>query len=167
MSYINMDHAAWVQDRINGSKPRATKGDKRKAQEHSCGWAAAPDDLNDFQKRAFNILGIAGGGIYNAPIAWDSLYWRPQAIGCSWRGGLATFDFDALTMFVLLCHEARIRGEVSPLSPSYLRISLHARVADGSVGKRHPDLDEVVADWCAGFPAAHSIVYREPAEQGA
>lgn len=161
MSYINMNHADWVQSEIIASKPRATKGDKRKAAEHSKGWAAAPDELNDFQKRAFNILGIVGGGIYNAPIAWDSVYWRPKTIGCSWYKGFGTFDFQELTRFVFLCHEARIRGYIAALAPRYLNIMLTERDAEGSMCARHPNLDEAIAAFRAEFPADHSIAYRK------
>lgn len=161
-SYINMDHAGWVQSAIDGAKPRATKADKRKAAEHSRGWAAAPDELNAFQKRAFNILGIVGGGIYNAPIPWNSMTWRSRMIICSWHQPLATFDFQQLSRFVFLCHEARIRGEITALAPGYLQIMLSERVAAGEMSARHPNLEEAIAAWRKEFPEDHSIRYREP-----
>jgi hypothetical protein len=160
MSYINMNHAGWVQSSIDAAKPNATKSEQRKAREHSKGWAAAPDKLNDFQKRAFDILGIVGGGIYNAPIAWDSVYWKPRTIICSWYKGFATFDFRDLTRFVFLCHEARIRGAIEPLLPRYLQICLTEREAAGAMHARHPSLDEALAAWREEFPSDHSIVYR-------
>jgi len=163
MSYVNMDHAGWVQQNIAAAKPRATKGEKRKAAEHSKGWAAAPDELNEFQTRAINILGIVGGGIYNAPIAWDSVYWRPRTIACSWYKGFGTFDFSEMTRFVFLCHEARIRGHIGPLAPRYLTVTLTERDAEGEMNARHPNLDEALARWREEFPADHSIVYRAKA----
>jgi len=168
MSYLNMDHAGWVQSSIIGAKSRLTKSQLRKAKEHSRGWAAAPDELNDFQKRAFNILGIVGGGIYNAPIAWDSVYWKPKMIICSWYRGFGTWDFMELTRLVFLCHEARIRGHIGPLSPRYIEIHLSEREATGEIQTRHPNLDEAVAAWRKEFPADHSIIYRKAdAEQAA
>lgn len=163
MSYVNIDHASWVQSSITAGKAMATKGDKRKALQHSRGWAAAPDELTDFQKRAFTILGIVGGGIYNAPITWNSVYWNPKAISCSWYKGLGTFDFSELTRFVFLCHEARIRGYIAPLAPRYLEIHLSERAADGDVSRRHPSLPEAVLAWRNEFPADHPAVYRKPA----
>ena len=165
-SYINMDHAGWVEGQIAAMKPRATKSEKRKAEEEGIGWAAAPDRLNDFQRRAFNILGIVGGGIYNAPIAWRTVYWQSRAVIVSWDHSLSTWDHNELTTFVFLCHEARIRGGISPLAPRYLSISLHPRVAEGGIANRHPSLDEAVAAWRERFPADHNIVYR-PEEQAA
>lgn len=128
---------------------------------------AAPEELNDFHKRAFTVLGIVGGGIYNAPFSWDSVYWAPNAIGVSWFKSLATYDFRDLTRFVLLCHEARIRGEISSLAPQYLRIMLHQRGVEGGMARRHPNLEEALAEWRAEFPADHPLVYRDPIAESA
>lgn len=162
MSYIDMDHARWVQGCIDGNKKNTpTARERRAAAEHK-GWFAAPDQLNAFHRRAFDILGIVGNGIYNAPIAWDSVLWHPKFIAVKWRyGSLSTFDFMALTRFVFLCHDARIRGDISP-SMRMLDIHLSERVAEGSISLRHPNLDEAVAAWREEFPATHSIVYRAP-----
>lgn len=164
MSYINMDHANWAQRYLEAKKRRLTKADERRAREHSQGFAAAPDQLNDFQKRAFTILGIVGGGIYNAPFSWDSVYWRANAIGVNWFKSFATYDFSDLTRFVLLCHEARIRGEIQALSRQYVRVMLHERKADGGASRSHPSLDEMIAQWREQFPADHPVVYRGRAE---
>jgi hypothetical protein len=162
MSYVNMDHAGWVESSIAASKPRATKAELRKAKEENRGWAAAPDKLNAFQTRAINILGIVGGGIYNAPIGWNGFRWSARSISCSWFKGMGTFDFSDMTRFVFLCHEARIRGHVAPLARQYLEISLHERGAAGGMASRHPSLDEAIAEWRTSFPSDHSIVYRAP-----
>lgn len=167
MSYINMDHAAWVQSNNAAGKRLATKSDQRRAQEHGKGPAAAPDELNDFQKRAFNILGIVGNGIYNAPIDWKTVYWRPNTIICSWYKGLGTFDFSELSRFVFLCHEARIRGYIGPLSHRNLEICMSERVAEGDMSARHPNLQEALCAWRSEFPADHVIAYRAPAAEAA
>lgn len=162
MSYINMDHAGWVESNIAASKrKKPSASDKRKAADGR-GWYAAPDTLNPFQRRAFTILGIVGGGIYNAPIGWDGLVWDSRYIICSWRKGFGTFDFSDLTHFVFLCHEARIRGHIGPSGPGLLEVALHERVSLGDMSRRHPNLDEAIAEWRASFPANHSAVYSEP-----
>lgn len=166
MSYIHMDHAGWVQRNLEAAKSMATKADIRRALEKQQGWVAAPDVLNDFHKRAFTILGIVGGGIYNAPIAWNSVYWDKRTIICSWWKGLGTFDFSALTEFVFLCHEARIRGEIAPCNHRHVQIVLCERDAAGGMSRRHPSLDEALAAWRERFPADHSVVYRAVAAQG-
>lgn len=167
MSYINMDHAGWVENNIAASKrQKPTARDKRHAAEHR-GWYAAPDKLNPFQRRAFDILGIVGNGIYNAPIGWEGLTWHPQFIICSWRKGFGTFDFNELTHFVFLCHEARIRGHIGWSGPRLLEVALHERAAAGSMSQRHPNLDEALAAWRDVFPADHPLVYRTPPVEAA
>lgn len=160
MSYINMDHAGWVERNIAASRKNKPTAKERRMARDRRGWHAAPDALNSFQRRAFDILGIVGSGIYNAPIFWDGLIWAPRYIICSWRNGLGTFDFNELTTFVLLCHETRIRGHISAKTHRHIEIALHERVATGSMGNRHPDINEMLDGWRKVFPQDHSIRYR-------
>lgn len=162
--YINMDHAGWVQssrDCFSG-EPSTAKNKRAKAARK--GWYAAPEKLTEFQSRAFNILGIVGGGIYNAPISWDGVIWFPRdQIIVPWAAhkGFGTWDFNELTLFVFLCHEARIRGYITHHGPRYFQIHLSQRKHHGGMAERHPSLDEAVARWREMFPADHPIVYRE------
>lgn len=159
-----MDHVGWVERNIAANKrQKATARDKRNAADHK-GWFAAPDQLNPFQRRAFSILGIIGNGIYNAPISWDGVYWDKRLIAVGWRNSLGTFDFTALTRFVFLCHEARIRGEISPKGFRHVEITLSERIATGANSQRHPGLQEAVNTWREEFPPDHMVVYREAAE---
>jgi hypothetical protein len=164
MSYLNMDHAGWVERSIEASRRAPTKAELRKATEEHRGWAAAPDKLNPFQVRAINILGIVAGGIYNAPIAWKTFYWTPRTLICAWHKGLGTFDFNELTTLVLLCHEARIRAYIAPLNHQHIEIMLNERAPTGDMAARHPNLDEMLADWREKFPSDHSVIYRKSAE---
>jgi hypothetical protein len=162
MSYVNYDHAGWVQTQIECVKrQKPTAREARAAREHK-GWYAAPDALNPFQRRAFDILGIVGNGIYNCPISWDNVHWAPNYIVVSWRGCFATWDFQGLTRFVFLCHEARIRGELSPSGPGRVEVALHERVADGDISRRHPNLTEAIDAFRQEMPVKHPIMYREP-----
>lgn len=160
-----MDHAGWVESNIAASKrQKPTARDRRYAAEHR-GWHAAPDKLNPFQRRAFDILGIVGGGIYNAPIGWESLVWHPKFIICSWRNTLGTFDFSNLTSFVFLCHEARIRGHIGWSGPRLLEVALHERAAIGPIRLRHPNLDEAISEFRSWFGAKHPINYNMSAPE--
>ena len=160
MSYANMDHAGWVQNQITCMKPRkSTKRQRDAAAEHK-GWLAAPDQLNAFQRRAFDILGIVGNGIHNCPISWKALVWHPRFIIAPWFGHLATWDFKGLTRLVLLCHDARIRGQISPCGPHLLYIALHERAANGPISVRHPSLAEAVADHRKEISEQHAIYYQ-------
>jgi hypothetical protein len=169
MSYVSMDHAGWVAGQIEASKrQRMTKKDERLRADHK-GWHAAPDKLNPFQVRAFDLLGIVGGGIYNAPILWETMYWSPRSLIMQWRGGLGTWDFSQLTWFTFLCHAARIRGYLAPGAPRHIEVSLHERSDEGTMSVRHPNLEEAVDRFWREFSPTHSIVYRArmPAELAA
>lgn len=162
MSYVNMDHAGWVQEQIDGwRRARAGRPLRRsdaKARLAGEGWPAAPERLSPFQARVFDIIGIVGGGIYNAPISWARVRWDwGGGVSVIWRGCLASWDFSDLTWLVLLCHEARIRVSIEPLARQYLRLAFHQRAGSGGIARRHPDLDEAVTDFYQRVPAGHPI----------
>ena len=122
MSYQNMDHADWVERQITGMQGASPwRASDRKKAAAGCGWYAAPDKLSSDQARIFDIIGMVAIGIYNAPVAWDSLDWhRGHGISLIQRGsGLSTFDFYQLTNMVFLCHEARIRGDIFTGRPAH------------------------------------------------
>lgn len=147
--YMSYDHANWVQMELAGKQGRTlTKRDATKAADKK-GWHAAPKELNDFHKRAFNILGIVGGGIYNAPIGWNSVRWcSPRQIIVPWLAkGFGTWDFNELTLFTLLCHTGRIRGYIAPCNNQYLNVWLSERTNEGQMALRHPNLQEAIEDF--------------------
>lgn len=166
MSYMRMDHAGWVQSNIdayrNAEAKRIAAGRKPKSTDR--GWLAAPERLTRFQSRVIDILGIVFGGIYNAPLSWDTVQWRYGGRGMSFSilssRGLATFDNMQLTLLVFLCHEGRIRTEVDPAGRG-LRLSFWPRTATGDLSRRHPSLDEAVAWFRSAMPDDHSIFYSE------
>lgn len=163
MSYARMDHAAWVQEQIGPSKRMMTASVRRRPD----GWAAAPDTLVPIQAKAFDILGMVFGGIYNAPISWKSVQWnRGGGLGVPISGFrcLSTFDFGHLTMLVFLAHEARIRVSVEPHGMRGMLISFYQRVDTGDMALRHPNLDEAVAAFRKYLPADHGIIYRAAGE---
>lgn len=159
MSYATMDHAGWVERNIAASKQLAARRQRSRAKK---GWDAAPDKLSPFQARVFDILGIVGGGIYNAPISWNSVDWDGYGTGISllWERGMSTFDFTQLTTLVFLCCEARIRCEVEPATFRALRLIFFPRCHVGSASDRHPNLAEAVNAFRAYVPSDHSIFYR-------
>ncbi|KDD42470.1 hypothetical protein L529_0484 [Bordetella bronchiseptica MBORD901] len=119
------------------------------------------------QRKVFDIVGIVGGGVYNAPIAWNAIIWRwGDGIAIPWRSSMSTFDFRELTMLVLLCHEARIRCEIRPHGFHHLMLCFWQRSHIGTMATRHPNLDEAVADFRQYLPADHPIIYRGDDQQG-
>lgn len=158
-TYQFMDHAGWME-----SNNRAANRLYAKRR----GWKPLPESLSEFQRKVCDIIGMVGGGIYNAPISHKSINWRYGYEGVSviWKHGMATFDFSELTRLVFLCHEARIRCDVSPAGPRMMRISFWQRGHEGSTPERHPNLDEAVADFRRYLPADHRVIYRAAGTKG-
>jgi hypothetical protein len=163
MGYVNMDHAKWAEDDIRAAKRREPK----RRRDVTKGYSAAPDTLSPFQRTVFNILGMVGSGIYNAPIAWDAIQWKGWAHGIAipWKNDLATGDFNGLTKLVFLCHEARIRCEIRPNGFHGLLLCFWPRKAEGCMATRHPNLAEAVESFREYLGKDHSIVYRETQDE--
>lgn len=158
MSYNRMDHAGWVEDN-NAAANHIYRN--RKA------YRPAPEKLTEFQAKVMDILGMVGGGIYNAPINWDKVEWgsgiRHSGIFVPWRDGrMATFDFYPLTNLIFLCHEARIRCEIMAKSAGNFQLSFFQRSHEGGMSERHPNLDEAVKAFREYLPADHRVIYRAP-----
>lgn len=159
MSYAAMDHALWV-ERHNKNMKSIYAGRKGKRYEKLM---QAPDSLSPFQARVMDILGITFGGIYNAPISWHSTDWdygRGVSVVLKWAPPFASFDSMALTLLVFLCHEARIRCEVTPGGWRSFRLSFWQRGHEGGLSKRHPNIEEAVASFRAYLPEDHRIIYK-------
>lgn len=164
MSYATMDHAGWVERNIAASKSTACRAKRRKPGPVSRrGLKNGPDKLSPFQARAMDILGMVFGGIYNAPINWGTVDWDyggGVSVTTRYRRSMATWDFQELTRFVFLCHEARVRGEIQ-VAGFGLRLSMWQRSDAGTVGSRHPNLAEAVAAFREYLPVSHPIIWRE------
>ena len=161
--YASYDHAEWLQSNITASKQMAAReaqGRRRRRASATRGWGAAPDEMSPFHRQVAHILGVAFGGIYNAPVAWDSVEWSAG----SWplmhvpvRGGMATFDGSAMTALVFLAHEACIRVAVAPWAPGHMRLTFTRRQRDGGTMDRHPTLEERVAEFRAAIGTHHPV----------
>lgn len=153
-----MDHAGWMQSQHDCEHDYTKRNGKARPAGQNI-----PDKLNEFQQKVCDIIGIVGGGIYNAPCNTSKINWKFGFNGVSvlWERELATWDFNALTNLVFLCHAARIRCSISP-SMRNLRISFWQRTEEGDVARRHPDLAEAVEQFQALLPTDHRIRYRTP-----
>lgn len=162
MSYATMDHAEWVEANMLASRRFAKKPKRDAVTGEIRGPHGAPEKLNAFQARFFDILGMVGGGIYNCPIGWDGVYWTYGAGGIAvpWRhGSFATTDYDRLTRLVFLALEARIRIELRVHGRGWL-ICAWPRSHDGDGSQRHPSLDEAVAQFRSYLPEGHRVTYQ-------
>lgn len=162
MSYQTMDHAGWVEN--NNAAANRIFG-------HRKTYKPAPEQLTPFQGRVMDILGMVCGGIYNAPISWEKTDWNAgRGVFVTLRdNGFATFDFHRLTALVFLCHEARIRCEISAKTRGYFEIGFWQRSHEGGMSERHPNLAEAVEAFRTYLPADHNIIYtaHEPKSEAA
>jgi hypothetical protein len=155
-TYQYMDHAQWMERQNVALNQRRGKHDP-----------LLPEKLSAFQSRVIDIVGMVGGGIYNAPICQPrSINWTYSGHGVSltWDREMASFDFSQLTDLVFLCHEARIRVEICSAGPRRLRLSFWQRVSqveNDNMACFHPSLDEAVRRFRNYLPADHRILYRE------
>lgn len=75
-----------------------------------------------------NILGYAGGGIYNAPIVPQKVKWSNAAyIEVTWRGELSNWDRFDLTALWVECCRRRIRVCIRGCGPRYMKLLFHQR----------------------------------------
>lgn len=162
MSYFNYDHGDWMQRAIDAVRRRAkTPAQKKRI-------ARVPEKLNEFQLKVCDIVGIAAGGIYNAPIPGpEHIDWNyGTGVSMTWGGDVSTWDSNALTLLVLLCHEARIRLAIDAAAPRRLRLSFWQRGDAGGIAVRHPTIDEAIERVRAALPAGHRIRWAKRAEGG-
>jgi len=101
-----------------------------------------------------NLLGDLFFGIYHMnttslrKVDWSDSH----CISVTVDTELATFDSDALTRLVVLCHDRMIRCSVQGLAPGYVRLMFHQRHKrdEGSRWERHPTL-EAAAEQIRGY----------------
>lgn len=155
MSYVEMDHADWVERNLAAARTLSKRQQPHKS---------SPVTLSPYQKTVMNIVGIVGNGIYNAPIDVCKIEWAhgPDGILIKWQhSDFATFDYNQLTMLVFLCHEARIRCSISPCGPRTLKLCFYPRMSTGNMCVRHPNLDEAVKEFRSIFSSRHEINFKE------
>ena len=159
MSYQHMDHAGWV-EKNNAARNRLYRNRKS--------YVPAPETLTPFQALVMDILGMVCGGIYNAPISWEKVEWNTGGgVFVTVRDhGFATFDFHKLTSLVFLCHEARIRCEISAKTRGYFELGFWQRSHEGGMGQRHPNLAEAVEAFRNYLPTDHSIIAADLSTEG-
>jgi hypothetical protein len=80
-------------------------------------------------------------------------------------GGLSSFDFDALTQLVFMAHDHCIRVQLGPCNPQHMELVFHPRRSrEGGTSRRHPTLEQAVAQW----REHHNAIYvPAPAQEAA
>lgn len=90
---------------------------------------------------AYVLAFMAGGGIHNAPVAFERVDWSDdQCLRVHWGFYLCNWDSPSLTALWAWCAELMLRVEVSPASPTHIELQFFQRRSrHGSVGRRLPD----------------------------
>jgi hypothetical protein len=162
-SAITSDAARWLQITHAGINKRPRSRSKSPSR-------PLPDPLNEFQAKVAMILGMVFNGIHNAPIDWHRGYWAHDAATLTLTsdgGRFSTYDFDKLTVLVLLCHAAAIRGGLQAGGFRSLALSFHERRRDGSMSERHPTIDQAIALLDRFLPIDSPLRFERQAESPA
>ena len=59
---------------------------------------------------------------------------------------LATYDADGLTRLVILAHDRCVRLQLTQSGPGRIRVSITRRQRNGEIYRRHPTIEQAVAD---------------------
>lgn len=102
-------------------------------------------------EEAVKFFSLFFGGEHHIPgnrKLWGAEAVRPHGTGfyIETRECLSTYDFSNLTMFVVMCHDNRFRGEIKPSSFGSMKMCIWKRCDEpGSVTRHHPTMEENVA----------------------
>lgn len=137
MSYAYMDHAGWVEKNLR-----------------------PPQEMSPLGKRVANIIGYAGGGIYNCPVNVNKTDWTdPYYIKVLFGKYLCNWDFCDLSKLWILCHRKMVRVEINPCSPTHLKIEFWQRKKrDGGTSERLPDCEEMIEMVDSEFPDGYDHI---------
>ena len=95
--------------------------------------------MSDDQLECACLMADIVGGFHHVPgkiKPWGT------GIETSIFGSWATFDFNQLTVAVVLAHDRMIRMEIGSSGPRLFRVMFHKRVSrDGGIAERHPTLE--------------------------
>ncbi|HZS84188.1 MAG TPA: hypothetical protein VFA50_15035, partial [Stellaceae bacterium] len=57
------------------------------------------------------------------------------------------YDFDHLTRLVIAAHDRCVRLDIEPAARRYLWLILHPREREGGMSRRHPTIEQAIADF--------------------
>lgn len=105
-------------------------------------------EMSPLGEEVADLLGQLYQGIYHINYAvlrtdWNNPYWIEVVVRDS---PFATFDYGLLTLFVLLCHDKCIRGQISVANFGKFRLMFHKRSSrEGDLGERHPTMEKHIS----------------------
>lgn len=109
------------------------------------GFQGAPEKLSPFHERVFLMLGLAGGGLWNAPILWKEIRWNGDNMLTIPVGTeLATFDN---TILLSLVSQGARYGIRLAIKSRYMKMEILFTAMGGSDGMNriHPSLADMTS----------------------
>lgn len=105
-------------------------------------------EMSPLGEEVADLLGQLYQGIYHIDdearrVKWNNPDWIEIVVR---DNGFATFDHGLLTLFVLLCHDSSIRGQISVANFRKLKMTFWKRSSrEGSIYERHPTMEEHIS----------------------
>ncbi len=99
----------------------------------------------DEELRCEKVLEAAFHGLHHIPgeIKKGPYFWSVNTYG-----GIATHDFDMLTLLVFAAHDQCVRVDITQGGPRMVKIILHPRrCRNGGMSARHPTLEAKLKEW--------------------
>lgn len=117
--------------------------------DHCSRWEGIPQAALTYDNRLHIevLVRAMAVGPWNIRVRWDKVKWT-YGLGTSFvltGPSLASFDGDQLTRLVVTAHDLGVRVQISPCSPTAVRISMWTRgVREGPMGQRHPTMEDAI-----------------------
>ena len=109
-------------------------------------------EISQLGKRVAQMLGVAYGGLHHISenvlfhkrTKWDNDNDILLTLG---GGDLATYDFNRLTLLVILAHDYCVRFSVNGAAPNYIKLGFSKRDSrEGSIYYKHPTIEKAIED---------------------
>jgi hypothetical protein len=103
--------------------------------------------MSSLGKDVADLLGQMYQGIYHIDkealkVDWSNEHWIEIVVS---HHAMATWDYNRLTAFVILCHDRCLRGSIEVANFGLLRLVFHRRDRDSKDNmRRHPAMEEAI-----------------------
>ena len=105
-------------------------------------------EISPLGREVADILGQTWRGLYHLDgKAIERVDWSdPHCISINVRSPqLSTWDFNTLTVLVVLCHDRMIRMDVDGIGPRLTQLMFHQRKSrEGDSSQKHPTMEQAI-----------------------
>lgn len=106
----------------------------------------AVEELEPFEVRANRVLATAFGGLHHVPriVKHDQGHERYEMWEVNTWDDLSTWDFNILTVLVIMAHDQCVRLSICHSGPRMVKIRMWPRKRHGGITERHPTIEEAI-----------------------